>query len=411
MSIDAKQANDEKELGNNFYKKRMFDTALEHYNKAWELDNTNITILTNKAAVLFEQENYDECIKTCETAIEVGREHRCDYKLISRYVPFCERKAERKRLLTKIHVPRSTRTQRAYGRIGNAHLKLDHLDEAIKAYEKSLTEHRTSEILTKLRETEKLKAQRAKEAYYDPALADKARELGNELYKNNDWPGAVQQYTEAIKRNDKDHRSYSNRAACYLKLLALNEALKDAQKCIELDPSFVRGYTRKASIEIARKEYDSALETLTEGLERDADGKHKREIQELMTKCYQAMTVPDSSQGGSREEILKRAKENPEVQRILGDPVMQQILQQMEQDPKAAQEYVSYLHSLTMFWKNRAVATNLSHFSMAHHHVTQASQEPQDRFQHPQARLRRCAEDRVEEEWSRGLDAAGTNMM
>lgn len=129
---------------------------------------------------------------------------------------------------------------RAYGRIGNANLKLDRLEEAIKAYEKSLTEHRTPEILTKLRDTEKLKAQREKEAYYDSDLADKARELGNELYKNNDWPGAVQHYTEAIKRNDKDPRSYSNRAACYLKLLALNEALKDAQRCIELDPSFGR---------------------------------------------------------------------------------------------------------------------------------------------------------------------------
>lgn len=31
---------------------------------------------------------------------------------------------------------------------------------------------------------------------------------------------------------------------------------------------------------------------------------------------------------------------DPEVQKILGDPVMQSILQQMQQDPKAAQDHL-----------------------------------------------------------------------
>lgn len=103
MSEDNKQlALAEKDLGNQAYKKRDFETALTHYNKAYELDNTNITFLTNKAgkhlnsyyknreltiffsAVLFEQEKYQECIKACEDAIERGRELRCDYKLIAR---------------------------------------------------------------------------------------------------------------------------------------------------------------------------------------------------------------------------------------------------------------------------------------------------------------------------------------
>jgi len=36
------------------------------------------------AAVHFEQGHYDECIKECEEAIEVGREHRADFKLIAK---------------------------------------------------------------------------------------------------------------------------------------------------------------------------------------------------------------------------------------------------------------------------------------------------------------------------------------
>ncbi|GAN01732.1 conserved hypothetical protein [Mucor ambiguus] len=323
MSDDNKQlALAEKDLGNQAYKKREFDVALGHYDKAYELDNTNITFLTNKAAVLFEQEKFEDCIKVCEDAIERGRELRCDYKLIAR----------------------------ALQRIGNAYSKLDNLDEAIKYYGKSLTEHRTPETLQKLRDAEKLKKEQEKAAYFNPELADKAREEGNALFKAAKWPQAIEQYTEAIKRNDKDVRPYSNRAACYLKLMAIHEAEKDADKCIELDPTFARGYIRKAAAQLVKKEFQESIDTLNLAKEHDKDGKCAREIQQQMMKAYTAMN-PMSGAGASesQEETLKRAAQDPEVQRILGDPVMQQILQQMQEDPKAAQEHL----------KNPQIAANV----------------------------------------------------
>ena len=105
---------------------------------------------------------------------------------------------------------------------------------AIKFYNKSLAEHRTPEVLTKLKAAEKLQKELEAKAYENPELSDAARAEGNALFKAGDFAGSVKSYTEAIKRNPNDPRGYTNRASAYTKLLALNEALKDADKAIEM---------------------------------------------------------------------------------------------------------------------------------------------------------------------------------
>ena len=89
---------------------------------------------------------------------------------------------------------------RAYARIGSAYQKQDDLANAIKFFSKSLTEHRTPDVLAKLRDAEKAKAAADREAYVDPSKAEAARAEGNDLFKKGDFAGAVKSYTEAIKR-------------------------------------------------------------------------------------------------------------------------------------------------------------------------------------------------------------------
>ena len=68
-------------------------------------------------------------------------------------------------------------------------------------------------------------------------------------------------------------KSYNNRAAAYTKLLAMPEALKDAEEAIKIDPKFIKAYIRKALTQQAMKEHSKALETLQKATEIDVEKK------------------------------------------------------------------------------------------------------------------------------------------
>ena len=312
MKRQAKaKAEEEKKLGTESYKKRQFESAIEHYSKAWDLYK-DVTYLTNLGAAYFEKGDYEKCIEACQKAVAEGREALADFKLIAK----------------------------AFGRIGSAYEKLGDLNNAIENYSRSLTEHRTPDILAKLRAAEKEKAAAEKNAYVNPEEAEKARELGNEKFKEADWPAAVEAYSEMIKRSPDDPRGYSNRAACFIKLLAYPSAVQDCDIAIQKDPSFIRAYLRKAQALFAMREYNKCLDVCEEALTQDTltGGKNHREILQQQEKAISAQYA--AREGETEEQTLERIQKDPEIVSILQDPVMQSILQQAKGDPKALQEHM-----------------------------------------------------------------------
>lgn len=77
------EAEAEKKLGTEKYKKRQFDAAIEHYNNAWDL-HKDITYLTNISAAKYEKADYEGAIEACKKAIEEGREVLADFKIIAK---------------------------------------------------------------------------------------------------------------------------------------------------------------------------------------------------------------------------------------------------------------------------------------------------------------------------------------
>lgn len=70
-----------KQAGNDAYKNKEFEAAIAHYQKAVDLNPSEMTFLSNLAAVRYEQKMYAECVELCAKAVEVGRDNRADYKV------------------------------------------------------------------------------------------------------------------------------------------------------------------------------------------------------------------------------------------------------------------------------------------------------------------------------------------
>ncbi|CAH8875225.1 unnamed protein product [Trichobilharzia szidati] len=295
------EADAEKEKGNAAYKKKDFETAIACYDKAIELDPTCITYYTNKAAVFFEKREYDKCIEVCEKAVEVGRENRADYKLVAK----------------------------AYARAAHAFEKKEDYANAKKFYDKSLSESRQPDVEKAARALDKLIKEKEKLAYVNPEQAEIEKAKGNELFLKGDYPEAIKHYTEAIKRNPTDAKLYSNRAACYTKLMEFPLAVSDCNACIELDPNFIKGYLRKGAACNAMKDFTQARKAFRKALELDSDCTEARE------GLMQSYTNDDDP-----EAARKRAVNDPEIASILSDPAMRVILDQMS-DPTALREHLN----------------------------------------------------------------------
>jgi len=296
----------EKEQGNAAYKAKNFAKAITHYEKAIELDPTEITFRSNLAAVHFEKKEYDKVVKICEEAVEIGRENRADFKLIAK----------------------------AYNRAGNAYRKLENLEAAKISFEKALTEHRTVDYKQNLSEVETELKKAAEQAYINPELAETEKLKGNDCFKKGDWANAVKFYTEALKRNPNDAKIYSNRAACYTKLNAFDLTIKDCDSSIAIDPNFVKAYLRKANVLKAMGQAQKAMDVYSKAMELDPNSEEAK-------NGYKDCAVRQYSQPkGDPEEVRKNAMNDPEVQQIMSDPAMRMILEQMQTDPQAVQEHL-----------------------------------------------------------------------
>jgi len=111
---------------------------------------------------------------------------------------------------------------------------------------------------------------------------------GNDEFKNGNYGQAVLFYTMAIDKSkgleslpsssketcfNERHICYANRSACFLKLGHHDKALMDAEDCLGLDPTYIKGKFRKGLALHAMERYEEAIPVLGACLRQEPNNK------------------------------------------------------------------------------------------------------------------------------------------
>ncbi|EPR79800.1 Tetratricopeptide repeat domain containing protein [Spraguea lophii 42_110] len=125
------------------------------------------------------------------------------------------------------------------------------------------------------------KAKDKAEKSVDKKLAEEYKEKGNKDFKSGNFKAAVENYSLALENDPNNEIFYSNRAAAYGKLKKIEEAIKDCEEAIKINPQFLKVYYRLAGF-YSEIDKDEEIKVYEEILKINPDDiKIKQKIQSL----------------------------------------------------------------------------------------------------------------------------------
>lgn len=302
------QSNAAKDQGNACYKEKQFADALTAYDEALRIDPSNLMVMNNKAAVFIEMGECDTAVQVCNLIFDKVRE-------TGQHLAYAER--------AKVHQ-----------RIAAAHLKKGDFPAAIKAYGSSQIEMYDKAVERKMKTLELEFKKQERHNYINPALGLEAKERGNTAFRVGDFPLAIKEFEECVKRDPTNAPYHNNLAAAYLKMGVFNDAKREVERSLELDRNYVKAWAKKGDIEFFMKEYHKSMDSYKAGLAIEPDNSLcKQGLQKTMMKIQEA-----NSTGTEDKERSAHAMADPEIQAILSDPTIRQVLNDFQDNPKFAQK-------------------------------------------------------------------------
>ena len=193
---------------------------------------------------------------------------------------------------------------------------------------------------------------------------EKQKEQANEVFKNGKYHEAIEMYTKLLEidGSNKNFNSliHANRALCYQKLNNMMEALKDINKSISLNESYIKAYMRRGNIYMALKMYEEAKYDFQKVKDSEPNNKDanklledakKNEKQAKKRDYYKILDLkPDAGENEIRKAYKKLAlKWHPdrnnesEEQKKMAEKTFRDIndAYKVLSDPKMKQQYDS----------------------------------------------------------------------
>lgn len=176
----------------------------------------------------------------------------------------------------------------------------------------------------------------------EKAEAERLKNEGNTLMREEKFAESVESYTKAIDMDPKNAVYHCNRAAAYSKLNNHTAAIKDCQSALQLQPNYSKAYGRMglahSSLEQHRQARDCYKKALE--LEPDNDG-YSRNLAIAEEKLTSAPAPPANplagllSGGGGLANLAGAFNGSgaPDLSSLLSNPALMNVATQLMADP------------------------------------------------------------------------------
>jgi stress-induced-phosphoprotein 1 len=168
------------------------------------------------------------------------------------------------------------------------------------------------------------------------------KDQGNKYLQAKQYDEAVRAYTEAINLNPFDHVYFSNRSAAYLSKGDNDHALIDAERCIKLNASWPKGYSRRGAALHAMRKYNDAIAAYEEGLKIAPTDQGLKDGLAEVQRAKEGGGFGGGGAGGARDpmgglfgpQMLAKLVGHPKFGPKLADPTFMAKLQMAQKNPQ-----------------------------------------------------------------------------
>ncbi|GIL63490.1 hypothetical protein Vafri_17539 [Volvox africanus] len=133
--------------------------------------------------------------------------------------------------------------------------------------------------------------------------------LGDTAFSNSEFNAAVRHYSSAIELQSAVPLLYTKRAAAYISLRSLSQALRDLNKAVELDSKFIQGYLNRGKLQRQMCNFAAAEQDFTSVLELKPGQKvADQELQRTRAAKAKLEAVQQAADGAAAAKAEREAR-------------------------------------------------------------------------------------------------------
>lgn len=151
----------------------------------------------------------------------------------------------------------------------------------------------------------------------DSCLADGVTKLlrdGDAALANSEYTSAVRYYSSAIEQSPKTALLYTKRAAAYISLRQLSQALRDLDKAVDCDATFVQGYLNRGKLQRQMCNFDAAERDCNKVLElRPGQKVAEQELARIRSARDKLLSLEVAATSEATAHLSEREREQLEA--------------------------------------------------------------------------------------------------